>query len=159
MADTKSQESEEGIWVLDDSGKNLKFISQEFLDSEGREATDRAKPTHPTTEEVAEYLSNISGRQREVYNKLQDQGWDDPAIHNFFTLLDNQRTYICAELRKNRTNEEEIRRLNLVCERGYITDFSHLRRPGTSPADDDYQFQLFLLEENKRQRRVMMGED
>ncbi|KAJ6024541.1 hypothetical protein N7540_005338 [Penicillium herquei] len=158
MANTQSQESEEGIWVLDDSGKDLKFISQEFLDAESREATDSTHPMHPTTEEVAEYLSNISGRRREVYNKLQDQGWDDPAIHNFFTLLDHQRKHICAELRKKGKNEDEIRRLNRICELDYITDFSHLRRPGTSPADDDYQFQLFLLEENKRQRRIMIGE-
>ncbi|KAJ5719603.1 hypothetical protein N7493_007181 [Penicillium malachiteum] len=159
MADPNPQESEEGIWVLDDSGKNLKFISQEFLSTEGHEATNKPQNTSSTAEEVAEYLSNLPGRRKEVYNQLQDQGWDDPAIHNLFTLLDHQRKYICAELRKKGTKEDEITRLNYMCENDYITDFSHLRRPGTSPEDDEYQAQLFLLEENKRQRRIMIGEE
>ncbi|KAJ5701530.1 hypothetical protein N7488_009078 [Penicillium malachiteum] len=157
MADPNPQ-SEEGIWVLDDSGENLKFISQEILNA-GHEAPNKPQNPHATASEIAEYLSNLPGRRKEVYNKLQDQGWDDPAIHNLFTLLDHQRKYICAELRKKGTKEDEIIRLNKICENDYITDFSHLRRPGTSPEDDEYQAQLFLLEENKRQRRIMLGEE
>lgn len=155
---TQDQENE-GIWVLDDTGKNLKFVSQEFLDANTREATDSARSPHPTTEEVTTYLSNLSLSQQEICDKLRDQGWDDPAIHNFLTLLENKRKYLCAELRKNGQSEDEIQRLNEICERDGITDFSHLKRPGVSPADDDYQFQLYSLEEWKRQRRIMIGKE
>jgi hypothetical protein len=59
MADNQPQPDPftEGLWVLDDTGKNLKFISEEELNRNAIELTDNTLPKGPSPEAIAKYLS------------------------------------------------------------------------------------------------------
>jgi hypothetical protein len=54
--------------------------------------------------------------------------------------------------------ETEIQRLDALGNQN-MNDFSHLERGTTSAGDGEYQLQLYLLEEAKRRRLVMLGEE
>lgn len=147
----------EGIWVLDDTGKCLEHLSEEQLTQSSRELDDSISLHHPSTQTIAEYLAHLSPTQKKIYNDLRGLGWEDASIHNLLTLLENTRKHHCARLRMRGTSEAEIEQLCTLCDQG-ITNYSSLSRPLATPADEDYQVQLYLLDEVPCQKRVMLGE-
>jgi hypothetical protein len=147
----------EGIWILDDTGKTLRFVSEEELEN-ATEATASTKPKVTPAEVITEYLSNLSPPQKTIQDKLCELGWDEAAIYNMLTLLENQQRYNCAKLRQMGYTETEIQRLDALGNQN-MNDFSHLERGTTSAGDGEYQLQLYLLEEAKRRRLVMLGEE
>ncbi|KAA8651284.1 hypothetical protein EYZ11_012749 [Aspergillus tanneri] len=149
----------EGIGALDDRGDHLKFISQEQLDREGgNPPDDAASSSEPSLEDIAEYLSNLSPFQRKICDGLRGLGWIDPDIYNFLSQLENMRKHIRAELRMKGRSAAEIQKLDDLCKTD-VTDFSHLRRSGANRALEEYQTEVYLLYENKRQRRAMLNEE
>ncbi|KAJ5783616.1 uncharacterized protein N7518_009293 [Penicillium psychrosexuale] len=42
----------EGLWILDDTGKNLKFLSEEELNRNAIETTDNTIPREPPAEVI-----------------------------------------------------------------------------------------------------------
>jgi hypothetical protein len=55
-------------------------------------------------------------------------------------------------------SESDIQKLEDICETD-MENFSHLKRSGGNRALEQYQSELYLLHENKRQRRVMLNEE
>ncbi|KAJ6089941.1 hypothetical protein N7467_005157 [Penicillium canescens] len=125
----------EGLWVLDDTGKNLKFMPEEDLDRNVIELTDNTLPESP--EAIAKYLSTLTATQTKIHDDLRDLGWNYAAIHNFLTILENAQLYNCAMLRKKEYTESEIDRLDALGNQN-VMDFSHLKRGLASPADEEY---------------------
>ncbi|CAI7655315.1 unnamed protein product [Penicillium crustosum] len=130
----------EGLWILDDTGKNLKFLSEEELNQNTIETTDDTIPREPPAEVITQYLSTLTPLQKKMHDGLRDLGWNDAAIHNLLTIL------------------EDAQRLDALGNQD-VTDFSHLKRGVTSIADEDYQLQLYLLDEVKRRRLIILGEE
>jgi hypothetical protein len=159
MADNQPQPDPfaEGLWVLDDTGKNLKFIPEEELDRNFTERTDNKFLKETSPEAITEYLSTLTATQEKIHDDLRDLGWNCAAIHNFLTILGNVQLYNCAKLCKKWYTESEIDRLDALGNQN-VMDFSHLKRGLASSADEDYQMQLYLLEEVKRRRLIMLGE-
>ncbi|CAG8231578.1 unnamed protein product [Penicillium olsonii] len=160
MADNKPKSTPEGFWILDDNGKDLKFISEKELDRNATEMTDTdcTMPTKPLAKDINEYLSTLTSLQEGMRDKLRDLGWNDSAIHNILTNLEHIQRFNCAKLRQKGYTEAEIQRLDTLGNEN-MTDFSHLRRGVGTAADEDYQVQLYLLEEVKRRRLVMLGDE
>ncbi|KAJ5159075.1 uncharacterized protein N7500_008726 [Penicillium coprophilum] len=160
MADEQppSVPSREGLWILDDTGKNLKFLSEEELDQNATETTDNMIPGEPPAEVITKYNSTLTSPQKKMRDELRDLGWKDAAIQNLFTILEDTQRYNCAKLRQKGYTEAEIQRLDALGNQN-ILDFSHLKRGLSSTADEDYQLQLYLLDEVKRRRLVMLGEE
>lgn len=153
---TESVPPPEGIWILDDTGKSLKFVFEEELENATEaDASTEAKVT--PAEVIAKYLSNLSASQKTMQDKLYALGWDDVAIYNMLTLLESQQWYNCAKLRQVGYSETEIQRLDTLGNQN-MKDFSHLKRGTAGGGDEEYQLQLYLLEEAKRRRLVMLGE-
>lgn len=148
----------EGLWILDDTGKNLKFLSEEELNQNAIETTDDTIPREPPAEVITKYLSTLTPPQKNMQDGFRDLGWNDVAIHNLLTILEDVQRYNCARLRQKGYTEAEIKRLDTLGNQD-VTDFSHLKRGITSTADEDYQLQLYLLDEVKRRRLVMLGEE
>ncbi|KGO40835.1 hypothetical protein PEX2_075070 [Penicillium expansum] len=148
----------EGLWILDDTGKNLEFMSEEELDRNSIKATDHTIPRETSAEVIAKYLSTLTPHQKKMQDKLRDLGWNDSAIHNLLTILEDAQRYNCAKLRQKGYTESEIQRLDALGNQN-LMDFSHLKRGLTSKADEDYRLQLYLLDEVKRRRRAMLGEE
>lgn len=148
----------EGLWILDDTGKNLKFLSEEELNWNAIEITDNTIPREALAEVITEYLSSLTPPQQKIQDGLCDLGWNDAAIHNLLTILEDAQRYNCAKLRQKGYTEAEIQKLDALGNQD-ITDFSHLKRGIASTADEDYQLQLYLLDEVKRRRLVMLGEE
>lgn len=146
--------SVEGIWVLDESGRYIDRDTGEPLAQNSTE--DTIHFDGPSTNAIAEYLSQLPPTQKKMCNDLRAQGWQDAGIHNVLTLLENSRKQDCARLRMTGTSEEEIARLERLCDEG-ITDYSGLVRPLATAADEDYQAQLYLLDEATRRRKVIFG--
>ncbi|OQE37666.1 hypothetical protein PENCOP_c009G05078 [Penicillium coprophilum] len=160
MADeqTASVPPREGLWILDDTGKNLKSLSEEELDQNAIEVTENMRPREPPAEVITKYNSTLTSPQKKMRNELRDLGWNDAAIQNLLTILEDTQRYNCAKLCQKGYTEAEIQRLNALANQN-IMDFSHLRRGLSSTADEDYQLQLYLLDEVKRRRLVMLGEE
>ncbi|KAJ0419733.1 immunity protein 7-domain-containing protein [Aspergillus carlsbadensis] len=161
--DTQPTEPDEGIKAPNLRGGHLKliFASQEELldcDEGGRNPSD---PVHgagePCPEEIT-YLSNLTSFQQKICNRLRGLGWKDTDICNFLMEFENKREHIRDELRAKGQSETDIRILEGLCETD-MTDFSHLRRSGGNRALEQYQSELYLLHEDKRQRRVMLNEE
>lgn len=85
-------------------------------------------------------------------------GWNDAAIHNFLTLLEDAQLYNCAKLRQKGYTDTEIERLDALGNQNMI-DISHLKRGLASATDEENQMQLYLRGEAKRRRLVMLGEE
>lgn len=162
MADEQPSQSaspSKGLWILDDTGENLKFLSEAELDRNAIEITDNSKPREPPAEAITKYLSTLTPPQKKMRDDLRDLGWNDAEIHNLLTLLEDAQRYNCATLRQKRYTEAQIQRLDALGNQN-VMDFSYLKRGrGASIADEDYQLQLYLLDEIKRRRRVMLGQD
>ncbi|KAJ5414463.1 hypothetical protein N7509_001090 [Penicillium cosmopolitanum] len=85
-----TEQTESGIWILDDTGKSLKFVFEEELENATEaDASTEAKVT--PAEVIAKYLSNLSASQKTMQDKLYALGWDDVAIYNMLTLLESQQ--------------------------------------------------------------------
>ncbi|KAJ5682863.1 hypothetical protein N7462_006028 [Penicillium macrosclerotiorum] len=147
----------EGIWMLDDSGKHLELKAEDQLAQDSSELKIDTPIEQPSNETIADYLSHLPHARKEQSDGLRGLGWDDSSIHNLLTLIDNTRKHMLASLRM-RGKGEDIERLKKLFDQD-ITDYSHMRRPLTSRAEEDYQVQLYLLEEVKRQRRIMAEVD
>ncbi|KAJ5367891.1 uncharacterized protein N7496_007651 [Penicillium cataractarum] len=91
-------------------------------------------------------------------DSFHDLGWIDSDICNFLIQFENGREYIRAELRMKGQRETDIQKLEDLCQAD-MEDFSHLRRSGANRALEQYRSELYLLHENKRQRRVMLDEE
>lgn len=156
MADSQHRQdtTAEGVWALDESGRYIDRSTGEPLAQSSTEDTIRLEG--PSTNAIAEYISQLPPTQKKMCGDLRGQGWQDAGIHNVLTLLENSRKQDCARLRMKGTSEEEIAQLDRLCDQG-ITDYSSLVRPLATPADEDYQAQLYLLDEVTRQRRVIFG--
>lgn len=148
----------EGLWILDDTGKNLKFLSEEELNQNTIETTDDTIPREPPAEVITQYLSTLTPLQKKMHDGLRDLGWNDAAIHNLLTILEDAQRYNCAKLRQKGYAETEIQRLDALGNQD-VMDFSHLKRGVASTADEDYQLQLYLLDEVKRRRLIILGEE
>ncbi|KAE8390286.1 immunity protein 7-domain-containing protein [Aspergillus alliaceus] len=136
----------------------LEFVSQEQLDREGGNPPDDvAGSSEPSLEDI-EYLSNLTPFQQKIYDSLRGLGWIDTNICNFLIQLENIRGHIRAELRMKGQSETDIQKLEDICKTD-MKDFSYLRRSGANRALEEYQTELYLLHENKRQRRVMLNEE
>lgn len=146
--------SAEGIWVLDENGRYIDRCTGEPLAQTSTD--DTIHFDGPSTNAIAEYISQLPPTQKKMCDDLRAQGWQDAGIHNVLTLLENSRKQDCARLRMKGISEEEIERLDRLCDEG-ITDYSGLVRPLATPADEDYQAQLYLLDEATRRREVMFG--
>lgn len=155
---TQPEELDEGIKAPNLRGGHLKlkFVSQEQLDRErGAPSVDVAGSGEPTP--GIEYLSNLTPFQQKICDSFHGLGWIDTDICNFLIQFENGREHIRAELRMKEQSETDIQKLQDLCEID-MEDFSHLRRSGTNRALEQYQSELYLLHENKRQRRVMLNE-
>ncbi|KAJ5207598.1 hypothetical protein N7449_001977 [Penicillium cf. viridicatum] len=148
----------EGLWILDDTGKILKFLSEEELNRNSIETTDNTIPRKPPAEVITKYLSTLTPSQKKMQDGLRDLGWDDAAIHNLLTILEDAQRYNCAKLRQKGYTKSEIQRLDALGNQNAM-DFSHLKRGLSSTADKDYQLRLYLLDEVKRRRLVMLEEE
>lgn len=126
------------------------------LARDSRELENTMTLDPPSDAAIAEYLAHLSPIQRRYYNDLRSLGWDDASIHNLLTLLQNIRERILDQLRAEGKSEAEIERLSALCDLD-ITDYSHIKRPLADRAEQEYQVQLYLLAEVKRQRRAMLG--
>ncbi|KAJ6007092.1 hypothetical protein N7499_000756 [Penicillium canescens] len=159
MADNQHQPDPfaEGLWVLDDTGKNLGFMREEELDRNFTELADNTLVEETSPEAITKYLCTLTATQTKIHDDLRDLGWNYAAIHNFLTILENAQLYNCAMLRKKGYTESEIDRLDALGNQN-LMDFSHLKRGLASLADEKYQMQLYLLEEVKRRRLIMLGE-
>ncbi|KAJ5226847.1 uncharacterized protein N7469_006853 [Penicillium citrinum] len=144
----------EGIWMLDDTGKNLRFVSEEELAN----ATEGTTPKTTPPQVITDYLSSLTPSQKIIQEELRSLGWDVVAIYAMLNSMENQRRYNCAMLRQKGYSESEIQRLDALGNQN-MTDYSHLRRGLASAAEEDYQLQLYLVEEAKRRRLVMLGEE
>lgn len=80
--------SPEGIWMLDDTGKHLKFVSEEELNN-GVEGTDSTAAQRTLEEATTEYLANLTPPQKIIEDQLRDLGWDENAITCSFFLKIN----------------------------------------------------------------------
>ncbi|KAJ5355856.1 hypothetical protein N7517_010465 [Penicillium concentricum] len=137
-----------GLWMLDDPGKNLKFMSEEELDRNAIEVTDDTRPREPPAEVITKYLATLTPPQKKMQDELRDLGWNDAAIHNLLTIYEDAQRYNCAKLRQKVYTEAEIQRLDALGNQN-VMDFSHLKRRLASTGDEDYQLQLYLLDEVK----------
>ncbi|KGO35976.1 hypothetical protein PEX1_032530 [Penicillium expansum] len=133
-------------------------MSEEEHDRSSIKATDNKIPREPSADVIAKYLSTLIPHQKKMEDELRDLGWNDSAIHNLLTILEDAQRYNCAKLRQKGYTESEIQRLDALGNQN-VMDFSHLKRGLTSKADEDYRLQLYLLDEVKRRRRVMLGEE
>jgi len=136
----------------------LKFVSQEQLIPEGgTRPDDVAGSSEPSLEDI-EYLSNLTPSQQKICDSLRGLGWVDTDICNLLIQLENMREHIRAELRMKGQSETDIQKLEDICNTD-MKDFSHLLRSGANRALEEYQTELYLLHENKRQRRIMLNEE
>ncbi|KAJ5617903.1 hypothetical protein N7537_003017 [Penicillium hordei] len=157
---TQPKEPVEGIKAPNLRGDHLKltFVSQEQLDREGGNPPENVAGTsEPSPEEIA-YLSNLTPFQQKICDSLHGLGWIDTDIFNFLIQFENKQEQIRAEMRIKGQSETDIQKLGDLCEVD-MEDFSHLRRSGGNRALEQYQSELYLLHENKRQRRVMLNEE
>ncbi|OQE16003.1 hypothetical protein PENFLA_c029G06299 [Penicillium flavigenum] len=157
---TQPKEPDEGIKAPNLRGDHLKlrFISQEQLDREGGNPPDDvAGSSEPSLEDIL-YLSKLTPFQQKICDSFHGLGWIDTDICNFLIQLENGREHIRAELRMKGQSETDIQKLEDLCEID-MKDFSHLRRSGANRALEQYRSELYLLYENKRQRRVMLNEE
>ncbi|KAJ5094941.1 immunity protein 7-domain-containing protein [Penicillium argentinense] len=144
--------------LSDLSHSELEFVSQEQLDRErGNPPDDVAGSNEPSLEDI-EYLSNSTPFQQKICDSLRGLGWIDTDICNFLIQLENMREHIRAELRMKGQSETDIQKFEDICKTN-MKDFSYLRRSGANRALEEYQTELYLLHENKRQRRVMLNEE
>lgn len=148
----------EGLWMLDDTGSNLRHVSVEELNRTATEITDDFVPIEPSAEDIRKYLSTLTPAQKKMQDELRDLDWNDAAIQNILTILEDAQRHNCARLRQKGLAEAEIQRLDALANEN-VMDFSHLRRELASGGEEDYQLQLYLLEEVKRRRVVMLEEE
>lgn len=144
----------EGIWMLDETGKNVRFVSEDEL----AKATEGTGPKTTPPQVITEYLSNLTPSQKTIQNELRDLGWEDSTIYTLLTSVENQHRYNCAMLRQKGICESEIQRLGALGNQN-MTDYSHLKCGVASETEEEYQLQLYLMEEAKRRRLVMLGEE
>ncbi|KGO66986.1 hypothetical protein PITC_038660 [Penicillium italicum] len=90
---------------------------------------------------ITKYFSTLTPPQKKMQDELRDLGWDDAAIHNFLTILEDVQRYNCAKLRQRGYPEAEIQRLDALGSQN-VMDFSHLKRGLASTADKHYLLQL-----------------
>ncbi|EAW19889.1 uncharacterized protein NFIA_095090 [Aspergillus fischeri NRRL 181] len=155
---TQPKEPDERIKARNQKGDHLKlkFISQEQLGREGGNLLDDgARSSEQTLEDIG-YLSNLAPFQQKICDNLRGLGWIDTDICNFLIQLENMRGHIRAELRMKGQSEIDIQKLEDICKTD-MKDFSYLRRSGANRALEEYQTELYLLQENKRRRRVMLN--
>lgn len=148
--------TQDGIWILDKTGEHLEFKSEVQLARDSRESNESTTLDYPSDEAITEYLTHLSQTQQKYYDDLRALGWDNASIHNLLTLLQNTRKHVLAQLRMDGKSDEDIERRSALCDAD-ITDYSHMKRPLADRAEEEYQTQLYLLEEAKRQRKVMLG--
>ncbi|KAJ5354232.1 hypothetical protein N7541_006796 [Penicillium brevicompactum] len=148
----------EGLWVLDDTGNSLRYMSEEKLSRTAKEVTDDFVPIKPSAEDIGRYFSTLTPAQKKMQDQLRDLDWNDAAVHNILTILEDVQRYNRERLHEKGCAEDEIQRLDALANENVI-DFSHLRRGLTSAGEEDYQLQLYLLEEVKRRRVLMLGEE
>ncbi|GLI73411.1 hypothetical protein PoHVEF18_001628 [Penicillium ochrochloron] len=160
IMDAPITQPDEGIKAPNLRGNHLKlkFISQEELDCEVRAPfNDVAVSSEPSPEEIA-YLSSLTPFQQKICDSYRGLGWIDTDIRKFLIHFENGREQIRAELRMKGQSETDIQKLEDLCGTD-MEDFSHLRRSGANRALEQYRSELYLLHENKRQRRVMLNEE
>ncbi|CAG8899457.1 unnamed protein product [Penicillium egyptiacum] len=160
VSNTQPNEPEEGIKARNHRGgyPKLEFLSQEQLVPEGGTPPDDvAGSSEPSLEDI-EYLSNLTPSQQKICDSLRGLGWINTDICNFLIQLENKREHTRAELRMKGQSETDIQKLEDICKTD-MTDFSHLLRSGANRALEEYQTELYLLHENKRQRRIMLNEE
>jgi hypothetical protein len=161
IVDAPDTQPDEGIKAPNLRGDhlNLRFISQEQLHREGgrNPPDDVAGSSEPSPEEIA-YLSKLTPFQQKICDSFHSLGWIDTDICNFLIQFDNGREHIRAELRMKGQSEADIQKLENHCGTD-MEDFSHLRRSGANRALEQYQSELYLLHEIKRQRRFMLNEE
>ncbi|KAJ5322429.1 hypothetical protein N7452_010718 [Penicillium brevicompactum] len=148
----------EGLWVLDDTGNNLRYVSEEELNRTAKEVTDDFVPIKPSADDIGRYFFTLTPAQKKMQEELRDLDWNDAAIHNILTILEDVQRYNRERLHQKGCTEDEIQRLDALANENGI-DFSHLRRGLANSGEEDYQMQLYLLEEVKRRRVVMLGEE
>ncbi|CAG7960527.1 unnamed protein product [Penicillium salamii] len=147
----------EGLWMLDDTGNNLRYLSEEELNQTAIEVTDNYVPIEPSAE-IRKSFSTLTPAQKKMQDELRELDWNDVAIHNVLTILENVQRYNRARLRQKGCAEAEIQRLDALANEN-VMGFSHLRRGLASAGDEDFQLQLYLLEEVKRRRAIMLEEE
>lgn len=143
--------------MLDETGEHLEPKPDEQLARDSHKLSENTETLDYLSDEaITEYLAHLSPTQQKYHNDLRGLGWDDASIQNLLTLLQNTREQILAQLRVEGKSDAEIERLNALCD-AQTTDYSHLKRPLADRAEEEYQTQLYLLEEVKRQKRAMLG--
>jgi hypothetical protein len=150
---TVPHDTAEGSWIVDNDGEDLTFMPDQALIHDRLQYSENM-----STESIAEYISNLSPSQSRLADDLRRLGWDDHGIHDFFSHLEHLKLHLSAILREKGRSEADIASLNGLCSKD-IADLSHLRRPGTSRADEEYQLQLYLLHEMQRRKQIMLGDD
>ncbi|CAI7671089.1 unnamed protein product [Penicillium discolor] len=135
----------EGLWILDDTGKNLKFLSEEELNQNAIETTDDTIPREPPEEVITEYLSTLTPPQKNMQDGFRDLGWNDVAITTCSLSLKMYSGTTAQGYARKGT--PKLKSKSLIRSAIKIT------------ADEDYQLQLYLLDEVKRRRLVMLGEE
>ncbi|KAJ5172128.1 hypothetical protein N7492_004721 [Penicillium capsulatum] len=156
MTETPSSaDTRKGLWTFGESGDHLEFKTEEQLARDSRPLNhDTMTPEGPSDKAVAEYLANLSPVWQRQRDNLRALGWKDESIQNFLSVLQDSRKLKFARMRMAGTSEDEIERLNTLCDDG-ITDYSYMKRPLATPADEDYEVQLYLLKEEGRLRDVL----
>ncbi|KAL1985145.1 hypothetical protein VTN96DRAFT_8167 [Rasamsonia emersonii] len=155
---TPPQSTAEGIWQLDETTENFIFVPLEVLERDYRPFTEEeVKASRPSPGAITEYLSALTPFQKTILEQLRSLGWKDEQSHNFFDYLDGAQKRLRIQLRMQGKSAEEIDRLDALCQEGLV-DFSHLKRGLGDRREEDYQFQLYLLEEVKRRQQIMLGE-
>ncbi|KAK4916269.1 hypothetical protein LTR66_017029, partial [Elasticomyces elasticus] len=120
-----------------------------------------AGSVHDAAAEAAAEEAEFAGMtpaQKKMQDRLRDLEWNDAAIHNILAILEDVQRYNRERLHEKGCAEDEIQRLDALANENVI-DFSHLRRGLTSAGEEDYQVQLYLLEEVKRRRVAMLEEE
>lgn len=154
------KEPDEGFKARNHIGDHLKLklISQEQLHREGGNPPDDVVGSSQAPIKDIRYLSNLNPSQQKICHSLRGLGWIDTDICDFLIQLESMRERIRAELRMKGQRETDIQKLEDICKTD-MKDFSYLRRSGANRAFEEYQTELYLLHENKRQRRVMLNEE
>jgi hypothetical protein len=149
-----AQPPTEGLWVLDETWKSLKYVSLREID--GSQSSDSKKLLGPSPEDIIKSLSILTPPQKIMYEGLHALGWHDKSVQWVIGCLEHAQLYNCAKLRQQGCAEAEIKRLDALGNQN-VTDFSLLKRDLVSQAEEDYQAQLYVKEEVKRRGLVMLG--
>lgn len=92
-------------------------------------------------------IPSLTASERKVYDDLRAHGWSEDACSDYIRNVKSLQDFLVQAFRAQGWSEDQLKAFNEYCDSKLPEQFS-------TPPNTDYEWQLFLIDEQNRRQRI-----